>query len=337
MAGPLTPSDLPRSWHTDWSGLSIAVLGLGPGGFSAADTLVEKGVATRVFASTADSDRQAILGVVGVDSEVHSEANALVASIEQANPDVVVLGGSRPIERHAAEALRQAGVVVWSLVELTVRLADKVPPACAQVFVAGGQEAKEVVEIAGDFLDAAGIRAAGAGGSFPPALDPLRLPEGLDVLLWCVSEEELLDMALDYQSARSPRVSVALGRQSVVGEALVALYHQTSQACIYRRHDETERAVEEAWVIEGARAIGIGLDSPGMSDLGVVEDIVCDRAFLDDRKNRALELTTLGELAEAGYGSPREVEIVLTAAAIARCFGVTPEIIGGVLRDSAVR
>jgi UDP-N-acetylmuramoylalanine--D-glutamate ligase len=31
------------SWHDDWSGLRIAVLGLGAIGFSVADTLVELG------------------------------------------------------------------------------------------------------------------------------------------------------------------------------------------------------------------------------------------------------------------------------------------------------
>ena len=79
---------------------------------------------------------------------------------------------------------------------------------------------------------------------------------------------------------------------------------------------------------EGCRAIGVGLDSPGMSDLGVVEDIVCDRAFLDDRRHRALELTTLGELGRAGVTTPEGVLRAMAALTIARGFDVSPELIG---------
>ena len=35
--------DALTSWHSDWSGLRVAVLGLGMTGFAAADTLAELG------------------------------------------------------------------------------------------------------------------------------------------------------------------------------------------------------------------------------------------------------------------------------------------------------
>jgi UDP-N-acetylmuramoylalanine--D-glutamate ligase len=68
-----------------------------------------------------------------------------------------------------------------------------------------------------------------------------------------------------------------------------------------------------------------------MSDLGVVEGIVCDRAFLEDRANQALEVSTLEELSEAGWALPEDLPIVLAAIAIARSEGVPPPLIAGVV------
>ena len=59
------------SWHADWRGLSVAVLGLGVTGFAAADTLAELGadvlvVAGPVPASGTPADRARLIGVIGV-------------------------------------------------------------------------------------------------------------------------------------------------------------------------------------------------------------------------------------------------------------------------------
>lgn len=42
------------SWNADWSGLRVAVLGLGMTGFSVADTLAELGSDVVVFSEKAD-------------------------------------------------------------------------------------------------------------------------------------------------------------------------------------------------------------------------------------------------------------------------------------------
>jgi UDP-N-acetylmuramoylalanine--D-glutamate ligase len=97
-------------------------------------------------------------------------------------------------------------------------------------------------------------------------------------------------------------------------------------ACIYNRADpETRRLVEEAEVEEGCVAIGFGLDSPGPGDLGFVEDIVVERAFVPDQQRMARELSTHGELQEAGLGSPHLAENVLAASALALAAGADPD------------
>jgi UDP-N-acetylmuramoylalanine--D-glutamate ligase len=96
---------------------------------------------------------------------------------------------------------------------------------------------------------------------------------------------------------------------------------------------ETERMVEEADVVEGARAIGFTLGIPGLSMLGVVDDLLVDRAFVEQRRDSALELAKISDIAPA---APHNVENALAAAALARSFGVSALAVRDGLRNVQV-
>ena len=72
---------------------------------------------------------------------------------------------------------------------------------------------------------------------------------------------------------------------------------------------------------------------PGPSDIGVVEGLIVDRAFLDDRARSALEITTVADLQEAGLAAPHIVQNILAASALARSLGVEPEAIHSALQS----
>jgi UDP-N-acetylmuramoylalanine--D-glutamate ligase len=91
--------------------------------------------------------------------------------------------------------------------------------------------------------------------------------------------------------------------------------------------------VENADVLEGARAIGFTTGLPSRSQVGYVEDILCDRAFLDDRTNSALEITTLADLSSIGVLTPHLMANVAAATALARSFGVEAQHIKRALID----
>ena len=84
----------------------------------------------------------------------------------------------------------------------------------------------------------------------------------------------------------------------------------------------TEQLVREADVVEGARAIGFTLGMPGVGMLGLVEDILVDRAFIEQRSDSAAELVTVDELASS---APHYVANALAAAALARAHGVSQQ------------
>ncbi|HRN29612.1 MAG TPA: cyanophycin synthetase, partial [Terrimesophilobacter sp.] len=50
--------------------------------------------------------------------------------------------------------------------------------------------------------------------------------------------------------------------------------------------------------------------------------IACDRAFVEDRHNTALEIATIEELTALGLGAPHTVTNILAATALARSYGI---------------
>ena len=98
------------------------------------------------------------------------------------------------------------------------------------------------------------------------------------------------------------------------------IYENCQVACVYNVADPaTEHLVEEADVIEGCRAIGFTLGTPGLSMLGLVDDLLVDRAFVEQRATSALELASLSDITPP---APHNVANALAAAALARAFGV---------------
>ena len=72
-------------------------------------------------------------------------------------------------------------------------------------------------------------------------------------------------------------------------------------------------------MVEGARAVGFTLGTPAVGMVGVVEDLLVDRAFIPERQTSAAELCAVGDLASP---APHVVANALAAAALARAHGV---------------
>jgi UDP-N-acetylmuramoylalanine--D-glutamate ligase len=108
------------------------------------------------------------------------------------------------------------------------------------------------------------------------------------------------------------------------------VYAGVQRACVYNLADPaTEEMVREADVGEGARAVGFTLGMPSAGNVGVVEDLLVDRAFIEERATSAAELCTLGDLASP---APHFVANALAAAALARAHGVSQQAVRDGLR-----
>ena len=318
-----------HSWHADWTNLRVGVLGLGVTGFSVADTLAELGASVLVVTERADSLRQEMCSVIGVDVLIGGENDAQSAELESFDPEVIVVSpGYRP-DHPMLQWANAKKIPVWGDIDLAWRVRDKLTDVAQWILVTGTNGKTTTTQLTAHMLARSGFRVAPCGNIGIPVLDAVRDPQGFDFYV-----VEVSSFQLHWISEVSPVSSVCLnvaadhldwhGSFDNYVAAKAKVYERTSVACVYNRDDErTLRMVEDAEVIEGARAIGFGLSSPGPSDFGVVEGILLDRAFLDNRHAEALEISTVDELAQNGLSAPHLVANVLAAAALARSVGAT--------------
>jgi UDP-N-acetylmuramoylalanine--D-glutamate ligase len=339
MGEPVTQSRLDSltSWHADWSQLRVLVLGLGVSGFAAADTLAELGAAVTVAARAPDADRARILPVIGVSlvDLVDDDADALPA-LAALDPELIIVSpGFRP-DHVVINWARDQGIPMWGDIELAWRVRDKGGSPAEWVLVTGTNGKTTTTRLTAEMLRANGTRVAPCGNIGVPVLDAVRDPLGFDVLVVELSSFQLHQLPTEGPGAVHPLASVCLnlaedhydwhGGRDAYRDAKAKVYANTVGACVYNRSDSaTVRMVEEADVAEGARAIGFGPDAPGPSDLGLVDDILVDRAFLEDRARSALEIGTLDDVRAAGLANPHGLANVLAAAALARAAGASPK------------
>ena len=324
--------DALASWHADWSGLRVAVLGLGATGFAAADTLAELGARVLVVADRHDEARERILRVLGVGFALQDGRDAVPEALAELDPELVIVSPGYHPDHPLIERFQALGTPIWGDIELAWRVRDKVE-AAEWIAVTGTNGKTTTTRLAAHLLRAGGRRAVEVGNIGTPVLDAVRRPEGFDVLVVELSSYQLHWMPLEGPGAIHPLAAVCLnvaddhldwhGSREAYEADKSRVYANARIAAVYNRADPTTiRMVEDAEVEEGCRAIGFDLGAPAPSELGVIDGIVVDRAFLDDRRRTALELTTLGELAAAGIDSPHMVANVLAAAALARAAGV---------------
>lgn len=335
MGQPVVVRDLDTltSWHADWSSLKVAVLGLGVTGFAAADTLVELGAEVLVVTASATSERADLVDVIGATLVVHPDSAQVPDELVAFEPELVVVSPGYAPDHSLVTWAASQGIPIWGDIELAWRVRDKISPPAEWISITGTNGKTTTTQLTAHLLAAAGHRAVAVGNIGIPVLDAVRDPTGFDVLVVELSSFQLHWVARTGPGALAPLASVCLnlaedhydwhGSPEAYAAAKATVYANTKVACVYNLADEaTRQMVEEAEVQEGCRAIGFGLGSPGLSDLGMVGDIIVDRAFLNDRHSTALELTTHGELAEVGLAAPHMVANVLAASALARAYGV---------------
>jgi len=146
---------------------------------------------------------------------------------------------------------------------------------------------------------------------------------------------EIASLQLHFSSTIAPLAAIALNVEDDHSDwhggienyraAKARVYRNVEIACVYPAHDERiEAMVADAEVQEGCRAIGVTLGAPTISQFGVVDGVLCDRAFTDKRRTEALELGHVDDLQHLVTGNvpPYLIFNALCAAALARAAGL---------------
>jgi UDP-N-acetylmuramoylalanine--D-glutamate ligase len=319
-----------------WAETHVVVAGLGVSGFAAADGLLQFGAKVTVLDerdSSANAEKAALLEMLGGTVRL----GAGVADSLPVNADLVITTGWHPHHPLLADAARRS-VPIWSEVELAWRLSrpGRIIPWLG---VTGTNGKTTTTQMLASMLAAAGLRTAAVGNIGRPIMEIVLDPDPYDVLAVELSSHQLhWSNSLALHSAAvlnlEPDHLEWHGDFEAYRAAKAKIYAGVEASCVYNVADRaTERMVEEADVVEGARAIGFTLGIPDVSMLGVVDDLLVDRAFVEQRKDSALELA---KIIDVSPPAPHNVANALAAAALARSFGVPATAVRDGLREVRV-
>ncbi len=319
----------------------MVVTGLGTSGYAAACGLESLGAHVVVLdesASPSNEQKAQILRTLDVEVRLGVGSTSTL-------PDDCDLVVTSPGWRPTAPLLQQAaerGVPIWGEVELAWRMMhpDKVIPWLG---ITGTNGKTTTVGMLESILRAGGYRAAAVGNVGRPIVEAL-----LDEVEYDVLAVELSSFQLHWMHTVALHSAVVTNLQpdhlewyaheadpmAAYAADKAKIYHHVSRACVYNVADPATRTmVEEAEVTEGARAIGFTLGIPAVSQLGVVEDLLVDRAFVAQRHDSAMELCKAEDVRPF---APHNIENALAAAALARSFGVKAKAVRQGLQDLTI-
>ncbi|WP_079030674.1 UDP-N-acetylmuramoyl-L-alanine--D-glutamate ligase [Streptomyces ambofaciens] len=311
---------------SEFRGKHVTVAGLGVSGVPAARvlhglgahvTVVNDGDDERARVQAADLEKLGVTVRLGAGS---------AAGLPEGTELIVTAPGWKP-DKPLFTAAREAGVPVWGDVELAWRLRGlDGRPAAPWLAVTGTNGKTTTVQMLASILGAAGLRTAAVGNIGVSLLDAVTGDEEYDVLAVELSSYQL-HWASSLRAHSAAVLNLAPDHLDWHGsmEAYAAdkgrIYEGNRVACVYNVADKaTENLVREADVEEGCRAVGFTLGTPAPGQLGVVEGILVDRAFVEDRQKNAQELA---EISDVNPPAPHNIANALAAAGLARAFGVS--------------
>ncbi|MFJ2029364.1 UDP-N-acetylmuramoyl-L-alanine--D-glutamate ligase [Streptosporangium sp. NPDC087985] len=303
----------------------ICVAGLGVSGTAAARAMAARGDKVVVLEGR-DGDRArataAELAAFGVEVRFGEPAEL------PAGTSLVVATGWPP-HHPLLVAAAEAGVEVIGEVELAWRLR---PAGAAPWLTLTGTNGKTtVVRMLTSMLTAAGHRALAVGNVGTPIVEAV------------TGDADVLAVELSsFQLHRSP--SLVPHTAAVLNVAPDHLdWHGSmeeyalAKGRIFARAGTIVHNADDEWATRlaapydgGPRKVSFTLDVPMPGQIGVVEDLLVDRAFVADPVRNAEELASFGDIRPF---APHNVANALAAAALARSYGVPAEAVRQGLLD----
>jgi UDP-N-acetylmuramoylalanine--D-glutamate ligase len=302
----------------------IVVAGLGISGVAVARALVERGAFVTVAdLAPAETHLQAIKDL---NLEVLPDIEDL------AGFDLVVTSpGWAPANPLLARA-EGLGIEVIGDVELAWRLdqersAIEGTPAPKWIAVTGTNGKTTAVGMLASILRAEGVRSVAAGNVGYSLVEAVLATPRFDVLAI-----ELSSYQLHWSSTFSPHAGALIniaedhldwhGSLEAYAAAKVSLLHRSTIAIVNADDD-----LAQHFAASVADVIAVTRDIPRPGELGMVEEIMVDRAFCEPT-----EATELATTADVTPPAPHNITNALIAAALARTVDISPESVSAGLR-----
>jgi UDP-N-acetylmuramoylalanine--D-glutamate ligase len=310
-----------------YSGRRVLVAGAGVSGVAVTEALLAAGADVTVVDR---SPGEALDRLAAAGAHVVVGAQALPDGTDE----VVTSPGWRPDHPLLQRALA-SGVEVYSEPELAWRL--RTASSAPWLAVTGTNGKTTTVTMLGSMLRAAGRRTAVVGNIGTPLVSAV-VGDATGVAPVDVLVVELSSFQLHWSSTIAPWGGALLnladdhldwhGGFDSYAEAKAAVWRAADRGDGLAVGNSDDPRVEALLRSVPGRTARFTLGVPGAGELGVVEDLLVDRAFAPP--GEAIELGTLADVRPRGA---HNVANALAAATLARGFGVAPDAIAAGLRS----
>ena len=299
-----------------FSGQRILILGAGVTGLVVARSLSKRGA----LISIADDQISAVDGFDVAPSQSYDVKNF---------DAVIVSPGWKPDHPLITDAI-SAGIKIMNEIDLAWSLRAYLAPNQRWIALTGTNGKTTTVELTAAMLREGGISAVACGNVGTTVLESVESSENYDVLVLELSSFQLhwlreatfvaaaiLNIAADHVDWH--------GSFEIYAEAKMSILDRASTG-VFNAGDPEVLARATNWQ---GRKVFFSLETPGLGELGVVEDLLVDRAFVVDPHQAFI----LAEVLDVLPTVPHSVSNALAASGLARAVGVDHESIRRAIKN----
>jgi UDP-N-acetylmuramoylalanine--D-glutamate ligase len=298
------------------SGESVLILGAGVTGIAVARSLSAKG-ASILFA----------------DDQVESVEGFSVSKTDQIDITgfsfLVISPGWKESHPLIAKA-QEAGIRLVNEIDLAWSFRAELVPGQKWIALTGTNGKTTTVEMAAAMLRAGGVSAIACGNVGTTVIESVESSEKYEVLVLELSSFQLhwlkeasfvaaaiLNIAHDHLDWHGTFAEYARVKGSILDRTSTGIFNSADL-----------EVVNQAAHWQG-RKVFFSLDTPAPGEIGIVEDLLVDRAFVSDPQEAAM----LAEIVDVKPTVPHNVANALAAAGLVRALGVAPEAVRSALQE----
>ena len=298
------------------SGESVLILGAGVTGIAVARSLSAKGAA-----------------ILFADDQVETVEGFKVSKSDKIQVDglsfIVISPGWK--ESHPLIVKAQAaGIRLVNEIDLAWSFRAELVPGQKWIALTGTNGKTTTVEMAAAMLRAGGVSAIACGNVGTTVIESVESPEKYEVLVLELSSFQLhwlreasfvaaaiLNIAEDHLDWHGTFTEYARVKGSILDRTSTGIFNSADL-----------EVVNQAAHWQG-RKVFFSLDTPAPGEIGVVEELLVDRAFVSDPQEAAM----LAEIVDVKPTVPHNVANALAAAGLVRALGVSPEAVRSALQN----
>jgi len=251
-------------------------------------------------------------------------------SIELSNFDSVVISPGWRQDHPLVVKVLASDLRILNEVDLAWLIRNEIAPHQKWLALTGTNGKTTTVEMAAKILQTAGLNAAACGNVGDTVIAAVDRKNPFDILILELSSFQLhwaqqaqfvsaaiLNIADDHLDWHGSFDAYADAKFSILDRVEIAILNADDEQVLIRANRFT------------GRKVFFSLDTPAPGEIGVVEELLVDRAFVAD----PLEAAMICELKDITPTVPHNVSNALAAAALARTVGVSHELIQKALAD----